>query len=102
MLERTFQGLCAITLAFGLFTAQAQPAEAGRGGRVAAGVAAGIVALGILGAYANSRGRHYHDAECYRGPRRCRWKRGGCWENRYGELVCRRGYRKCWRPVYCD
>ncbi|MEM7751667.1 MAG: hypothetical protein AAF346_25690 [Pseudomonadota bacterium] len=102
MLQRINHSILALILAFGFAMAHMQPAEAGRGGRVAAGVAAGIITLGILGAYANSRGRHYHDAECYRGPRRCRWVRGGCWHDRYGDYVCRRSYRKCWRPLYCD
>ena len=94
--------ILALALVFGFATAQVQPAEAGRGGRVAAGVAAGLITLGILGAYANSRGRHHYNVECYRGPRRCRWVRGGCWHDRYGDYVCRRSYRKCWRPRYCD
>ncbi len=102
MHQRALHGLFALTLAFGAATVHVQPAEAGRGGRVAAGVAAGIIALGILGGYAHSRGRRYHRAECFRGPRRCRWVRGGCWHDRYGDYICRRGYRKCWRPLYCD
>ena len=93
-----------MTLAVALGAATVQPAEAGRSGRIAAGVAAGIIGLGILGAYANSRRRHYEHYEpaCYRGPRRCRWVGRRCWLDRYGDYVCRRGRRRCWRPVYCD
>ena len=104
MFQRISQAAIVTILATGLAMSTYQPAEAGRrGGRIAAGVAAGIVTLGILGAYAHSRDRHrYYEPACYRGPRRCRWVGRRCWHDRYGDYVCRRGYRKCWRPTYCD
>ena len=97
-----------LTVVFGLFAAMADPAEAGRRHRhLGVGIAAGIIGLGILGAIAESQ-RYRHGpvyrsyGGCYKGPRRCRWVRGGCWINRWGERVCRRGVRRCWRPTYCD
>lgn len=103
MLRKLSHSLMAATLALGVVASSVAPAEAGRGGRVAAGVAAGIIGLGILGAYAHSRGRYY-DSEpaCYRGPRECGWSGRSCYHNRWGDYVCRGGRYTCSRRVYCD
>ena len=82
-----------------------RPAEAGRGGRVAAGVAIGtLLGLGIAGAYAGPRyyGPAYYGPGCYPGPRQCGWAGRSCWRNPYGETVCRGGEWRCWRPTICD
>jgi hypothetical protein len=105
MLKKLMASVLALTLAFGaVMTSSASPAEAGRGGRVAAGVAAGIIGLGLLGAYAHARDRHYRDygEVCYRGPRECGWVGGRCFINRYGEEICRGGRWSCWRDTVCD
>jgi len=106
MLKKFMSPVLALMLAFGaVMSATTVPAEAGRGGRVAAGVAAGIIGLGVLGAYAHARDRHYYrdDEEvCYRGPRECGWVGRRCFENRYGETVCRGGRWTCWRDTHCD
>lgn len=98
--------LMALTMAVGMMTATMQDAEAGRGGRIAAGVAAGIVGLAILGAASRSRGGYYYDdyddERCYRGRRRCHWSGRRCFENRYGDYVCRGGRYVCRRPLVCD
>lgn len=98
------QVFAALVLAVGTVMASVQPAEAGRGGRTAAGIAAGIIGLGILGAYAHSRDRDYyhHDAECYPGPRECGWTNRRCYIDRWGDEVCRGGRWRCWHPTYCD
>ena len=101
MLRKILHPLMALTLAAGMASVTLHDAEAGRGGRVAAGVAAGIIGLGILGAAAH-RGGYYYDDGCYRGRLRCRWEGGRCFENRYGEEVCRGGERVCHRPLICD
>jgi hypothetical protein len=96
----------AITLALGASFATVEPAQADRGGRVAAGVAAGIIGLGILGAYAHARERDrgpvYYRPACYDGPRECFYKPGGCYITRYGDEVCRRGQEVCQRRRICD
>jgi hypothetical protein len=109
MLNKFMASLLAVLLAFGtVMAANTAPAEAGRGGRVAAGVAAGIIGLGVLGAYAHARERHYYsgyrddDEVCYRGPRECGWVGRRCFENRYGDEVCRGGRWTCWRDTVCD
>lgn len=107
MMKKILQPVMALVLAAGLAAATVQEAEAGRGGGVAAGVAAGIIGLGILGAAASARGRggyYYDDYEpaCYRGPRRCHWENQRCFENRYGDMVCRGGDYVCRRPMICD
>ena len=103
MLKKIAMPLMALLLAFGTMAASVQPAEAGRGGRVAAGVAAGIITLGILGAAANA-GRDRHSdrhRSCYEGPRECYWRDRHCFHNRYGDYICRGGERICERRTIC-
>jgi hypothetical protein len=105
MIKKLMQSLMALALVVGVTASSVQPADAGhRGGRVAAGVAAGIIGLGLLGAYANSRERHYYrsSGECYPGPEECGWTNRRCFENEWGDRVCRGGRWTCWRPTYCD
>ncbi|MCC7253039.1 hypothetical protein [Hyphomicrobium sp.] len=103
MIKKVMQALMALALVVGVTASSIQPAEAGRGGRVAAGIAAGIIGLGLLGAYAHERDRHYRYAgECYPGPEECGWKNRRCFTNSWGDRVCRGGRWTCWRPTYCD
>jgi len=103
MIRKILHPVLALTLAVGLASATVGEAQAGHGGRVAAGVAAGIVGLAILGAAARAHdGYDYDDDGCYRGRRRCHWEGRRCWENRYGDEVCRGGERVCHRPLICD
>lgn len=109
MIRKLMHAMLALTLVTGSIAASIQPAEAGRGGRTAAGIAAGIIGLGILGAYAHSRDRdeyyrddYYRDAECYPGPEECGWTRRRCYTDSWGDTVCRGGRWVCSRPTYCD
>jgi hypothetical protein len=111
MIKQILHSLMALVLAAGIAGASVQEAQAGRGRGVAAGVAAGIIGLGILGAAASARGRGgygYDDYDygpepaCYRGPRECGWENRRCFENRYGDVVCRGGDYVCTRPLICD
>ena len=107
MFRKILHPFLALTLAAGLATASVQQAEAGHGHGVGLGIAAGIIGLGILGAAASARGRGYDYDDydrggCYRGPRRCEWENRRCFENRYGDLVCRGGDYICHRPLICD
>lgn len=104
MIRKILHPVMALTLAAGLAGATVQDAQAGRGGRVAAGIAAGLIGLGILGAAAHARrdGYYYDDDYCYRGRRRCHWEGRRCFEDRYGDTVCRGGERVCHRPLICD
>jgi hypothetical protein len=105
MIRKILHPLLALTLACGLAAATVEQAQAGRGSGVAAGVAAGIIGLGILGAAARARDYDYDDygdGECYRGPRQCHWENRRCFENRYGDTVCRGGDYVCSRPLICD
>jgi hypothetical protein len=104
MLKKFMHALAALTLVTGVMFSAVEPAEAGRGGRVAAGIAAGIIGLGLLGAYGHARDRDYYEVEeeCYRGPEKCGWRGRRCFENKWGDRVCRGGRWKCWRPTYCD
>jgi hypothetical protein len=102
MIKKILHPLMALVLAAGLASASVQEAQAGRGRGVAAGVAAGIIA-----ASARGRGGYYYDdyepePACYRGPRRCGWENRRCFENRYGDVVCRGGDYVCHRPLICD
>jgi hypothetical protein len=102
MLRKLTYSAIALTLAAGLAVSTVEPAEAGRGGRVAAGVAAGIITLGVLGALSNRGHAYYGGPVCYEGPRECRWTGRSCYYSRYGEYICRGGRYQCYRPTYCD
>jgi hypothetical protein len=104
MVKKFLSALMALTFAAGLMASSVSTAEA-RGGRgVAVGVAAGIIGLGILGAAAEARDRDYYRdyGRCYPGPEECGWRDRHCFENSYGEWVCRGGRYTCWRPEVCD
>lgn len=106
MIKKILHPIMVLMLAAGLAGATIHDAQAGRKGRIAAGIAAGIIGLGILGAaaHAHRRGHYYYDDEeyCYRGRRRCHWENRRCHENRYGDVVCRGGDYVCRRPLICD
>ncbi len=108
MIRKILHPLMVLVFAAGLAGASVQEAQAGRGAGVAAGIAAGIIGLSILGAAANARGRYdsddYYDEgpACYRGARRCGWENRRCFDNRYGDTVCRGGDWVCRRPLICD
>jgi len=101
MWKKIAQCALALTMVLGLAAAASEPAEARRGGRVAAGIAVGtLLGLGIAGAYAGDR--YYAGDRCYRGPRQCDWVGRSCWYNRAGDYICRGGEHRCWRPTICD
>lgn len=108
MIKKILHPVMAAVVAAGLACATVEEAQAGRGGRVAAGIAAGIIGLAILGAASRARGGGYYEddyepePDCYRGPRRCTWENRQCFENRYGDYVCRGGDYVCRRPLICD
>ncbi|MGL4397367.1 MAG: hypothetical protein ACRCS9_12560 [Hyphomicrobium sp.] len=108
MFKKITNALMALVMTFGLAVSTAGTADArhGRGAGIAAGVAAGIIGLGILGATANARPRYYSRYDegeyCYRGPRECHWAGRRCFENRWGDTVCRGGRYICERPLICE
>lgn len=109
MLKKILSSLMAVTLAFGIMAAQPTSADArNRGGRIAAGVAAGIIGLGVLGAIANAnerghdRGYYRSSGECYEGRERCGYSNRRCFYNSWGDYVCRGGQYRCWRETICD
>ncbi len=98
----------AISVIAGAMTTASQPAEARRGVGIGFGIAAGIIAGAAISSYAYGYPRSYrysrYNAEggCYLGPRQCRRSGGDCYENRFGETVCRGGTVRCYRPTVCD
>ena len=98
MSGKIFALMMALCLTAALFVTSIDQAEARR--RHKGAVAAGI-ALGILGAGALAAGAAERDG-CYRGELRCRWVKGRCYRDEYGDLECEQGYEKCYRPLYCD
>lgn len=110
MFKKITQALMALTMAFG-FAVSSAPQAAAHDRGVGVGIAAGLIGLGILGAAASARdypyGHRYYsayddDRSCYRGPRECRWTGRRCFENRWGDTVCRGGRYVCERPVICE
>lgn len=104
MLRTIEPPLMIFVLVSGLILAPIQQARAHDGAGTAAGIAAGIIGLGILGAAAGAREDHYYasDGECYPGPRECYWSHRRCFEDPYGDWVCRGGEYVCRRPLICD
>ena len=71
--------------------------------RVRGGVVAGAIVGGVVaGALIAGASRRAHAHGCYDGPKRCEWRNRHCYENRWGETVCRGGEYRCWRPRICD
>ena len=101
-MKKIMRTAAASAVALAVVAGAQQPAEAGRYGHhhhhggFAAGVAAGIIGLGVLSAYSHARG-----PACYSGPERCGWTDRHCFHNRYGDWVCRGGRYHCSRPTYC-
>jgi len=99
MSKKIMQSLLAMGLVLGIAASMSQPAQAGGGGRVAAGVAVGtLVGLGIAGARAVPR---YFRLSCHAGPRQCGWAGRTCSYDRWGDQVCHGGAWRCRRPNYC-
>ena len=110
MFKKITHALMALTMAFGLAATAAPEAKADHGRGVGIGIAAGIIGLGLLsaaGAHARGYNHSYYsayddDRECYRGPRECHWSGRRCFENSYGDTVCRGGRYLCERPLICE
>ena len=108
MIRKSINALMALTFAAGMMTASAVPAQAGKYHRgVGLGIAAGIIGLGVLGAARAHAGPRYYsrydeDDACYYGARECHWAGRRCFENRWGDTVCRGGRYVCERPLICD
>ncbi|WP_245280019.1 hypothetical protein [Hyphomicrobium sp. 99] len=107
MMKRFGNAMMALAVASSMMMAVAPEAQARRGAGVGVGVAAGIIGLGILGAAAAAHDRpryysRYDEGRCYRGPEECRWSGRRCFENEFGDTVCRGGRYLCERPLICD
>ncbi len=105
MVKKLQHAFMALVLAFGFMASAAPQAEAGHGRGVGLGIAAGIIGLGILGAARAHADDHYYshyDEGCYYGRRECHWAGRRCFENEWGDTVCRGGRYICDRPLICD
>jgi hypothetical protein len=105
MLRKIMQSMMALTLALGVAASSIAPAEARHGRGLGIGIAAGIIGLGIIGAYGHHRDRYYSradDDECYPGPEECGFVNRHCFYNTWGDYVCRGGRWTCWRRNSCD
>jgi hypothetical protein len=100
MFRKTMAVVTSLALALAITAASADHAQARRGRQAAVigGLALGALVLGAAGAY----GQSYRRSGCYRGQAECQWVGGQCYVNRWGEEVCRRGHRECYRRTYCD
>jgi len=109
MLKKIFQVLLALSLIVGVLAAPIETAEARRGTGVAVGVGLGLLGLGLLATqgYAYGPGPAYYGygpgpAGCYPGPRQCGFTGRHCFNDYYGNYVCRGGQYRCWRPAICE
>jgi hypothetical protein len=62
MLRKILHPVLALTLAAGIGVTMVEQAQARHGAEIAAGIAAGIIGLGIIGATAGPRRGYYYDA----------------------------------------
>jgi hypothetical protein len=98
-MKTVLKSLLVLGLAAGISAATLQEAQAHRRGHgVGLGVAGAVIGLGLLGAY-SSRGHAYSRA-CYE-KEYCNNVGRRCWENRYGETVCRGGEVVCRVRTVC-
>ena len=106
MLRKILHPVLALALAAGMGVTTVEQAQARHGAGIAAGIAAGIIGLAIVGSASRHRGYDYDAYDgpggCYPGPRRCNWEHRYCFENRYGDYVCRGGDYVCRRPLICE
>lgn len=104
-MKKIVHGLMALSVAAGMALTAAPQAQA-HGRDVGLGIAAGIIGLGVGAAIADGyRGPRYYsryDDRCYRGPEECHRTRRRCFENEYGDTICRGGRYVCDRPLICD
>ena len=102
MLKKLLTVSMAVALTAVAATATIEPAQAGgRGVAIGAGIAGGIIGLGLLGAAANAKPYGYGPA-CYAGPRQCDYVGRRCWYNRFGDYVCGGGEYRCHHPTICN
>ncbi len=99
----------ALVLAAGLASANVTPASAdywGGGPAFAAGLATGIIGLGIIGAARNYPPPYYYgaydDPRCHPGPLECRTFAPPCYADAYGANVCPPPGRSCYRRAICN
>ena len=85
MVRKIVHPLMALALVSGLIMVPAEQAQARNGAGIGAGIAAGIIGLGILGATAGSRRGDYYESGnydegvCYAGRNACRRAKARSW-----------------------
>ncbi len=90
-----------------LLSTSVAPAPAhDHGAAFGAGVAAGIIGLGIMGAMEAERDRDYYRSQygpgCRPGPMECRLYDVPCFHDEYGAYICPPPERHCSRRPMCD
>ena len=108
MVKKFATAMMALTVAVGMTFASTPQAQAHDDG-IGLGIAAGIIGLGVGAAIAHDRDyygpRHYSrydDGRCFYGERECHLTARHCFENEYGDTICRGGRYICERPLICD
>jgi len=96
MLQQAVKSLLTLVLAASVVTASVERAEARHGRGLFAGVALGLIALAIINASRHHRHRH-PPVESYDREPQCEWRGRTCFDNSYGDHVCRGGEYSC-RP----
>jgi hypothetical protein len=111
MLKKLMNFALAAALMLGVVGAATTEADAGYRNRIGVGIAAGVVAGTVFGAYAYGAPRYAYrqpsyvyssGGGCYAGPRQCEWVGQRCWINRFGERACGGAEQRCWRTRICD
>ena len=99
MLKKLSTVAASLALAASITVSGFDTAEAGRRhrGAMIGGAALGLFMLGTMNAQSSDDRQR-----CYRGPRQCRWMRGACYRDRFGDFECEDGHEECYRPLHCD
>lgn len=107
MIRNITNALAVSAVAASMMFGMAPQVQARDGDGIGLGIAAGIIGLGVGAAIEHDRyyGPHYSrydDGRCFYGDRVCHWTNRHCFENEYGDTVCRGGRYLCERPLICD
>ncbi len=99
MLRHITHSLIALALAASLVTTSVEQAQARHGRGIFTGIAIGLIALAIINAsrHHHRHNHHYRQSSRYRDGQECEWRGRTCFDNSYGDHVCKGGEYVC-RP----
>jgi len=95
MLRRLVRSFATLILALSVVLAHVDHAEARHGRSMFAGIAVGLIALAIIEASRHHRHHHRQVQSRYDHDPECGWRGRTCFDNSYGDHVCKGGEYVC-------